>query len=87
MTVSAYDEIAEWYDDSVNARSLIHDLVLPALLDLIGNVEGLRVCDLACGQGVVARQLAKSGAAMLSAPAAACRPPVQRRLGRPGFVA
>jgi ubiquinone/menaquinone biosynthesis C-methylase UbiE len=65
MTVSAYDEIAEWYDDSVNASSLIHDLVLPTLFDLIGNVEGLRVCDLACGQGVVARHLAKSGAAVL----------------------
>jgi ubiquinone/menaquinone biosynthesis C-methylase UbiE len=46
---SAYDEIAEWYDDSVNASSLIHDLVLPALFELIGNVEGLQVCDLACG--------------------------------------
>jgi ubiquinone/menaquinone biosynthesis C-methylase UbiE len=65
MTVSAYDEIAEWYDDSVNASSLIHDLVLPALFNLIGNVEGLRVCDLACGQGVVARHLAKSGAAVV----------------------
>ena len=65
MTVSAYDEIAEWYDDSVNAGSLLHDLVLPTLVDLIGNVEGLRICDLACGQGVVARHLAKSGAAVV----------------------
>jgi ubiquinone/menaquinone biosynthesis C-methylase UbiE len=65
MADSAYDEIAEWYDDSVNASSLIHDLVLPALFELIGNVEGLHVCDLACGQGVVARHLAKSGAAVV----------------------
>jgi ubiquinone/menaquinone biosynthesis C-methylase UbiE len=62
---SAYDEIAEWYDDSVKSRSLIHELVLPPLFDLIGNVKGLRVCDLACGQGVVARHLAKSGAAVV----------------------
>ena len=62
---SAYDEIAEWYDDSVKSSSLIHDLVLPALFDLIGNVEGRRVCDLACGQGVVARHLAKGGAAVV----------------------
>jgi 2-polyprenyl-3-methyl-5-hydroxy-6-metoxy-1,4-benzoquinol methylase len=39
--------------------------VLPALFDLIGNVEGLRVCEPACGQGVVARHLAKSGAAVV----------------------
>src|SRR5436190_21100760 len=62
---SAYDEIADWYDDSVKSRSLIHELVLPPLFNLIGNVEGLRVCDLACGQGVVARHLAKSGAAVV----------------------
>src|SRR5919198_230000 len=65
MTDSAYDEIAEWYDDSVKSSSLIHDLLLPSLFDLIGNVEGLRVCDLACGQGVVARHLAKSGATVV----------------------
>jgi ubiquinone/menaquinone biosynthesis C-methylase UbiE len=62
---SAYDEIADWYDDSVESSSLVHELVLPPLFDLIGNVEGLRVCDVACGQGVVARHLAKSGAAVV----------------------
>ena len=65
MTVTAYDEIAEWYDNTVREGSLLHDLVLPTLFDLIGNVEGLRICDLACGQGVVARHLAKSGAAVV----------------------
>src|SRR2546426_12146284 len=65
MTETAYDEIAEWYDDSVNASSLLHDLVLPTLFDLSGTVEGLRICDLACGQGVIARRLAKTGAAVV----------------------
>ena len=65
MTVTAYDEIAEWYDNTVREGSLLHDLVLPTLFDLIGNVEGLGICDLACGQGVVARHLAKSGAAVV----------------------
>ena len=65
MTVSAYDEIAAWYDNTVREGSLLHDLVLPTLFDLIGNVEGLRICDLACGQGVVARHLAKNGAVVV----------------------
>ena len=59
---AAYDEIAEWYDEQVRGGGLLHDLVLPALFELAGDVAGQRVCDLACGQGVVARQLAARGA-------------------------
>jgi ubiquinone/menaquinone biosynthesis C-methylase UbiE len=65
MAATAYDKIAEWYDATVREGSLLHDLVLPTLFDLIGNVEGLHVCDLACGQGVVTRHLAKNGAAVV----------------------
>ena len=35
------------------------------MVDLAGDVEGRRVCDLACGQGVVARSLADRGARVL----------------------
>jgi SAM-dependent methyltransferase len=61
---AAYDEIAGWYDEVIRSgpQSLFHDLVLPAVLELAGEVEGIRVCDLACGQGVVARALAERGA-------------------------
>lgn len=59
---AAYDAIAEWYDEQVRSNGLFHELVVPALLALAGDVAGLRVCDLACGQGVVARQLATRGA-------------------------
>lgn len=62
MTKARYDGIAEWYDESVRKGSLTHDILLPSLFALIGNVEGKRICDLACGQGVIARQLAKQGA-------------------------
>lgn len=65
MPESPYDAIAEWYDASIRGGSLIHDLVLPALLALAGDVSGQHICDLACGQGVVARQLARQGAAVL----------------------
>ena len=65
MTAAAYDAIADWYDESVRNGALIHELVFPTLHALAGAVAGQRVCDLACGQGVVARQLARRGAAVV----------------------
>ena len=60
--MSKYDDIASWYDASVRAGSLTHDLIMPHLLELIGDVRGLHICDLACGQGAVARKIAQCGA-------------------------
>lgn len=65
MTTAAYDAIAAWYDASLRAGSLIHDLALPAVWDLAGPLSGQRVCDLACGQGSVARHLAARGATVV----------------------
>lgn len=62
MLTPVYDQIAEWYDEQVRTGKLIHDLVVPALLTAIGRVAGQHICDLACGQGVIARQLAQAGA-------------------------
>lgn len=59
---AVYDEIADWYDDHVRSTSLIDDLLLPDLFDLLGNIQTLRICDLACGQGHLARKLARRGA-------------------------
>jgi ubiquinone/menaquinone biosynthesis C-methylase UbiE len=61
-TAAPYDEIAEWYDGWIRDGALLHDLILPTVLDLVGDIRGQRVCDLACGQGVVARRLAGRGA-------------------------
>lgn len=61
-TPAAYDEIAEWYDRQVRLGRLLHDLALPTLLEFLGDALGQRICDLACGQGVVARRLAELGA-------------------------
>jgi 2-polyprenyl-3-methyl-5-hydroxy-6-metoxy-1,4-benzoquinol methylase len=63
---AAYDAIAEWYDTLVRKGGLIHDLVLPTIDELMGDVAGQRICDLACGQGLVARQLAKQGAKVIA---------------------
>lgn len=62
MLTADYDQIAEWYDEQVRAGTLIHGLVLPALFGVIGEVTGQHICDLACGQGIVTRQLAQRGA-------------------------
>src|SRR5437899_7753089 len=59
---AAYDEIAEWYDESVRAGGSLGDLVARCVLELIGDVAGQQICDLACGQGLVARYLARRGA-------------------------
>ncbi len=63
--LSAYDEIAEWYDQGFLTGSPVHALVLPALFELIGDVQGSRICDLACGQGIVTRGLAQRGAQVI----------------------
>jgi 2-polyprenyl-3-methyl-5-hydroxy-6-metoxy-1,4-benzoquinol methylase len=61
MTTSAYDDIAEWYDTWVGTHSMREDPYFQAVEALMGEVAGRRVCDLACGQGRVARHLADLG--------------------------
>jgi len=61
VAVSPYDEIAEWYDGWLGPDKARDDF-LRAVEELMGEVAGLRVLDLACGQGRVARRLADLGA-------------------------
>src|SRR5579875_250205 len=63
--VSTYDDIAEWYDSWVGTHSLREDAFFPAVEALMGDVTGMRICDLACGQGRVARHLANLGASVV----------------------
>jgi ubiquinone/menaquinone biosynthesis C-methylase UbiE len=62
--VSAYDEIAEWYDAWVN-ETMEEDPYFREVRGLMGEIAGQRICDLACGQGRVARHLAAEGARMV----------------------
>lgn len=62
---AAYDAIADWYDAQVRDRDGLlpfHELAIGALLEPAGEVGGKEVCDLACGQGIVTRELARRGA-------------------------
>jgi ubiquinone/menaquinone biosynthesis C-methylase UbiE len=60
--MSTYDDIAEWYDRWVGTHSMGEDPFFPAVEALMGEIEGARICDLACGQGRVTRHLADLGA-------------------------
>ena len=64
MERASYDDIAEWYNESMQAGSLLAylNLFLPHLFELMGDVRGRTICDLACGQGHLSRELAKRSA-------------------------
>lgn len=55
-----YDTIGDFYLGVVGIEA--DDPVAAALLHLLGDVRGMRVLDLACGQGRIARALARGGA-------------------------
>lgn len=62
IPMKTYDDIAEWYDQWIGAHPMNEDPFFPAVEALMGEVAGLHICDLACGQGRVARHLANRGA-------------------------
>jgi ubiquinone/menaquinone biosynthesis C-methylase UbiE len=57
-----WSDIAGWYDELVEAGSGPHETALACTMALAGDVAGLRVLDIACGQGLATRALARAGA-------------------------
>jgi SAM-dependent methyltransferase len=70
--------MAEWYDAKQGDEGdLWHrTLIDPALLRVVGPVDGRRVLDLACGNGYLARRFARAGATVAGVDASA--PMVER---------
>ena len=58
--IARYDQIADFYD--AKAGRSVADPATAALLRLAGPASGMRLLDVACGQGRVARELARRGA-------------------------
>jgi SAM-dependent methyltransferase len=61
-SVARYDQMADFYEQ--RSGKSVSDPATAALLDLAGDVSGLRLLEVACGQGRVARQLASRGATL-----------------------
>jgi SAM-dependent methyltransferase len=59
-TPARYDEIADFYE--AFAPDVYDDPPTVALLSLVGEVSGLRLLDMACGHGRLAREVARRGA-------------------------
>ena len=63
-----WQQVAQWYDDHVghDGGEFHREVVLPGVVRLLGrgdaSVSGLRVLDIACGQGVLCRYLHERGA-------------------------
>lgn len=61
---SGWDQVAGWYDKLVGDEGSDYHrhVILPAALRLLDPQPGERFLDLCCGQGVLSRRLAESGA-------------------------
>jgi ubiquinone/menaquinone biosynthesis C-methylase UbiE len=75
-------DLAEWYDAKQgDTGDLWHrELIDPPLLALVGEVRGLRLLDLACGNGYLARRFARQGATVTAVDASA--PTIERARAR-----
>lgn len=60
---TSWDHVAEWYDQLIGERKSDHheNVIVPGVLRLLRPREGLRVLDVACGQGDFCRRLAVLG--------------------------
>lgn len=57
-----WSDMAGWYDQLVERGSGPHQTAVACLLRMVGELAGVVVLDLACGQGLASRALAAAGA-------------------------
>jgi ubiquinone/menaquinone biosynthesis C-methylase UbiE len=82
MTADSWEQMAEWYDERQgDTGDFWHrTLIDPAFIRIVGEVRGLRVLDLACGNGYLSRRFAREGAKVVAVDASA--PIVERAFSR-----
>lgn len=61
---TSWEGVAQWYDTLLEDKGNDHyeQVILPGVLSLLNVREGMRVLDLACGQGILCRRLKALGA-------------------------
>lgn len=71
MSLAGWDKMAEWWDARLGDEGDIwhRTLIDPPLLRLAGDVSGLDVLDLACGNGYLSRRFARQGTHVIAADA------------------
>jgi len=77
-----WSALAEWYDakQGDTGDPWHKELIDPPLLALVGEVRGLQLLDLACGNGYLARRFARDGAKVVGVDASA--PMIERARAR-----
>ena len=65
-TGPTWSDIAVWYDQLLRDGSGPHDTAVACLLGLAPQLDGARVLDVACGQGLATRAVAGAGAARVT---------------------
>lgn len=59
--MAGYDAFAETYHHLIRKRLPINELSFQFILKQIGEITGLKICDVGCGQGELSRRLMKNG--------------------------
>ena len=82
MPTITWEHLADWYDAKQgDDGDLWHrTLIDPTFLRVVGDVRGLRVLDLACGNGYLSRRFARAGAKVVGVDASA--PIIERAKAR-----
>lgn len=64
MSDAIYDDHARFYVDFVDrvTKTAAYEVLVSALLEALGDIQDKDVCDLACGEGFLARMMAARGA-------------------------
>jgi SAM-dependent methyltransferase len=60
---TSWDPVASWYGEHLGKSGTYHEtVVVPNLIRIVNPKSSEKIIDVACGQGIVSRALAKSGA-------------------------
>jgi len=64
---TSWDNVAGWYDDLITDRKSDHHerVIIPGVLRLVQPEAGVRILDIACGQGQLGQTLSSSGASIV----------------------